>query len=851
MSEVFGKFRKTAKSTIQILGVSSIDYEAFLRGVHNAGIKCSLTVCADGSCTVYISAYETSLSMERAQQAVSSKLSAVENLLSGVKYRTAENDINFNQRHFSALIQVVGVPRVSQFQLSGFVNAVVQAKIPAMICVNINPALLRYDPVEDYYLSRQSKNAIANNLSKTSLERNMRMLNESCFSAAFSVFTNAHSEENLRRNMESVLSFLGSFYNSENSKIKTTILRGNKAKKNLEKLLRGEQLYSTVLTAKELSAYFQIPLTYSIELLQVARFATPRQIQGIEIGIVLDGNMELFPACLNPENIFEHTAVWGATGVGKTTAIKNIVIGLHNQGIKATIFDWHDEYREIASKLNGELGKDVLIINPFLTNFSINPLELPNIQGTERDVIVSERTENFISLMKQIFILGEIQESRVRKALYRVYENNNSPTISDLIRELSSEKVDNLVSKLAKFTEGFYGEIFNKKQSTLPFGDIEKATTIFELARLPSELRAFFVCVFLILWWDWKRKSGSLPHVSVLDEFQHCSGFSVVWKMLSEARKYKEGLICSHQGPDQLSDRSLLENLVRNTATKIIFRLEQSTDKQIVSAALGGLEKDQIGYLSSLETGEAIVKTKETKQPFRIKTRNLERLEKISDERVKEAFVTIAKYPEAGTERVHIISLNELEKRFLVAIHGDPKASTAQITKLLKIRTSKGTELRESLKSKGFLVEDKVRIGAGRPREALKLTEKALRMLGLEARNLPENYGSQEHIETVGKIAETLRGKGWNVEIEKDFCDLKAEKGRNKIAIEVETGKGKSWNQLIQNVKRDLDWANKVVIVCPNEEIGQKIQEVIEKEGFEKVCVISYSKIGTLESFLS
>jgi DNA helicase HerA-like ATPase len=165
------------------------------------------------------------------------------------------------------------------------------------------------------------------------------------------------------------------------------------------------------------------------------------------IGRILDQcNKELNPLRYDPASIFEHIAVWGATGVGKSTAIKNLVIGLVNE-INFAIIDWHDEYREIIPLLKKE-GEDILVLNPLLKKFSLNPLELRET-SIDRDIAVAERIEDFISLLKQVYILGEIQESRVRDALYEIYARD-LPTIGDLVFKLSGKKSDNLVSKLKK-----------------------------------------------------------------------------------------------------------------------------------------------------------------------------------------------------------------------------------------------------------------------------------------------------------------------------------------------------------------------------------------------------------------
>jgi len=428
----------------------------------------------------------------------------------------------------------------------------------------------------------------------------------------------------------------------------------------------------------------------------------------------------------------------------------------------------------------------------------------------------------------------------VRNVLQDLYSQTNTPTIGDLIKQLKQKKTDPLVFKLEKFTKGFYGRLLNQRKSTIPFNEIRKKNVIFELGGIPAEVRTFFVSTFLIMWWDCLKLSESTPHVLVLDDFQRYSELSVVRKMLSEARKFKQGLICSHQGPYQLSDMMRSE-IVRNTATKIIFRQEQTWDKYIVRDALGGLEKHQLENLSYLETGQCIVKLPSVKVPIRVDTfappagRGIEDWEVAN---AMEKYAGVIKREEPRHEE-------PIEKIFLENIYKDPYMPLTKLAKIMRIKTERCYDIKRRLIRTGYLIEENVRIGRGRPRKALKLTRKALQALGIRGKT-PAHYGGSEHVLMVNKIASILR-KSWDVKIE-DSCDVRAERNGRKIAIEIETWKAKGDSQLLYNVKRDSKWADKIIVVCPNKQSKLDIEEKLA--GFEKVDVITYAEVDRVEEFL-
>ena len=211
------------------------------------------------------------------------------------------------------------------------------------------------------------------------------------------------------------------------------VQKGWRAKHTIRKLLQGKHIHPIVLSLEQAACYFQIPQTYGIESIRKMKFPQPSSLpHGIEIGKLAEHRIGDCLIRLDPTKLFEHMAVWGASGTGKTTFLKNFLIRLSATDTKFCIIDWHNEYRDIANLCHGKLGEDILIFNPLITPFSINPLEIPETDN--RDIIMWERIENFISMLRQLFVIGEIQESRVRNVLQDLYSQTNTPTIGDLIK---------------------------------------------------------------------------------------------------------------------------------------------------------------------------------------------------------------------------------------------------------------------------------------------------------------------------------------------------------------------------------------------------------------------------------
>lgn len=813
-----GKIKKVAKKSLKITGIGEFDPVHFLRGIHRSSIGVELSFIIDGRTTVFLSAFGRSLSTSKAVDKATLRLNVIKDLLGNCSFEDVDRDISIPDG-CQAMIHVMGYPNIGELQLERLVSSLLEAKIKSGIFINLEPC-----------------SVISTKM-------------DSPFKVTFLVVVVSSNREYLRRHIRSALSLVHAFYGGEKSSIRTIIMGDRKARKWVEKLSWGEQLYSTILDAEHTSVFFGIPQSYGIGYARRMNFPLPPQpLKGFPIGESVETNIqEIKSVKFDTSRIFEHMVLWGATGTGKSTFIKNLLLKLVDQGVKFCVLDWHNEYRNLISGLENK--NDLLVLNPFLSVFSVNPLELPAMENRRRESMVSERIENFISLLRQMFILGEIQESRVRRSLYESYEQDIIPSIGSLVRILSHEKMDNLSTKLEKFTKGFYGEIFSRRHSSLMFNELRRRNVIIEIGNLPIGVRTFFVCVFLILWWDHVRLEKSAPHVLVLDDFNRYGTLSAVRNMLAEARKYRQGLICSHQGPNQLS-REMRDEVIRNTATKVIFRMEQSSDKHAVYDALGGLNEQQMQGLSYLDIGETIVKLPSAKSPIRMNTPPPPELEDVKDSEIRAITSSrmTRRYVEEEIEKKLPEKLTDLEKLFLLEIHSNPDAPITEVTKEIGIKTERGYKLKERLVNAGFLKEDKIRMGRGRPKSVFTLDKKALEMLCLERKKATSRYSSPEHVFIVKRIADILKSQ-WDVKIE-DGCDVKVEGYGKKIAIEVETGKSKDKKQLLYNLERNRTWADKTIIVCPNKKAKLEIQESISNRNEDKLAILTYKQINNLMDFL-
>mgnify|MGYP001028476101 CR=1 FL=1 len=366
---------------------------------------------------------------------------------------------------------------------------------------------------------------------------------------------------------------------------------------------------------------FIMPTPTTVDLVVEPYFNLPRPSEvrrdGPFLGWVKKHGNNLYGVHLSLEDLNTHIAIFGMTGSGKSTTASVILSRLVELGIKVLVIDWHNEYRNIVSHKNGLVftpGKDVAPL-------TVNPLD-PSLSGdlSEHMSLVTDIfTDIFNFTPPQGYMFREALRSTYRRCGYFSEKPSLPPIVSDIVQEIERAPIrsayDNetklaLLRRLKPLTEGQAGKALNG-QTTIPIEDILSDIVSVELGHFKEqEIRKIFTSIFLKLLYDYrtKEKFSKLQHVTIIEEARNIIPArrpedppSIGEKMISELRKFGEGLVIISQFPTQVS-----YEILKNAATRICHQIKTEDDRKILQGAMKLTER-QASYLHYLKLGEAIV----------------------------------------------------------------------------------------------------------------------------------------------------------------------------------------------------------------------------------------------------
>jgi len=178
------------------------------------------------------------------------------------------------------------------------------------------------------------------------------------------------------------------------------------------------------------------------------------------------------------------------------------------------------------------------------------------------------------------------------------------------------------------------------------------------------------------------------------------------------------------------------------------------------------------------------------------------------------------------------------ECMLLVDIAKNPLSTVVERYKRLGMNPKTGNNWKNSLILRGTIIPKRIITKAGWI-VLFEMTEKGRAVLQNNGYYLRPAAESIEHRFWKGKIADYYKKQGYDVAIEEEMngsADIAIRKGKNRIAVEVETGN----SDHLKNIRRNLYSGFDSVICVPTNRVAQhKITEDMDRYDFEnKVKVI-------------
>ena len=425
-------------------------------------------------------------------------------------------------------------------------------------------------------------------------------------------------------------------------------MKENKSAHPLGAIMGG---VSTPLNTEELAIIMNMPRKEinGIPVLQKTEFGRNIVTFNNRVGKEIDigelrymGKPEHKRLNLNLNSMTGHTFITGSTGSGKSNTVYNILDKLVQNKINFLIIEpAKGEYKKVFGGIDN--------VNVFGTNLKytellrINPFKFPE------EIHVLEHLDRLIEIFNATWPMYAAMPALLKEAMEKAYKEKgwdleNSlflkdkkeyPTVKDLVNvmpsiiknsgysdEIQANYYGALVSRLKSLKNGLYRQILTENE--IENQKLFDENCIIDLSRIGSmETKSLLMGIVFMRMYEYrlsnaKEMNKDLEHITVIEEahnlirktsfeqneeYSNIQGKAVemITNSIAEMRTYGEGFILVDQAPTLLDSTA-----IRNTNTKIILRLPDQKDKEVVGLS-ANLNDEQIRELSRLETGEAVV----------------------------------------------------------------------------------------------------------------------------------------------------------------------------------------------------------------------------------------------------
>lgn len=411
---------------------------------------------------------------------------------------------------------------------------------------------------------------------------------------------------------------------------------------------------------------------------EVVKYSSSSGEKDFQLGHVFGmGRQTETEVALDCNSLTMHTFITGSTGAGKSNAVYEILNQLRNlYGIPFLVIEpAKGEYKNIFGRF---ADVNVYGTNPKVSNLlKINPFSFPG------GVHVLEHLDRLIEIFNVCWPMYAAMPAILKEAVEKAYvsagwnlntsENTSGekfPNFADVLEQIeavineSAYSADSkgdytgaLMTRVRSLTTGLNGQIFCNDD--IKNEDLFDKSVIIDLSRVGSvETKSLIMGLLVMKLNEYRMDSGRinspLKHITVLeeahnllrrtsteqsDESSNLLGKSVelLSNSISEMRTYGEGFIIADQSPGLLDI-----SVIRNTNTKIILRLPEKNDRELVGYA-AGLNENQISELAKLKKGVAAVYQNDWVEPVLVQINKCDISEQVYDFEGHNSFIDTAK----------------------------------------------------------------------------------------------------------------------------------------------------------------------------------------------------------------
>lgn len=418
---------------------------------------------------------------------------------------------------------------------------------------------------------------------------------------------------------------------------------------------------TTNLSGKELAYSLNFPKKSisGLPVIECAEFGrnvvsydlTPKSQEQIELGKVFHMNHEENAKVhLTKESLASHTFITGSTGSGKSNTVYQILNEALEQDVRFMVVEpAKGEYKHI-------FGSDP-DVSVYGTNPGVSPVLRINPFSFPKEIHVLEHLDRLVEIFNVCWPMYAAMPAVLKSAVEKSYmdcgwnlvRSTNRygediyPSFADVARNIkeiidtSEYDTDNkgaykgsLLTRLQSLTNGINGMIFTCDE--ISDAELFDKNVIVDLSRVgSSETKSLIMGMLVLKLQEYRMAMATgmnekLKHITVLEEAHNLlkrtsteqasesanlrgKSVEMLANAIAEMRTYGEGFVIADQAPGLLD-----LSVIRNTNTKIIMRLPDRTDRELVGRA-ANLNDDQIVELAKLPCGVAAIYQNEWVQP--------------------------------------------------------------------------------------------------------------------------------------------------------------------------------------------------------------------------------------------